>query len=109
MEPIEQYLKKVEVAREAQDRVNKLFARLLAETGRLQKNWKSQLWPGRGGISMNHAAKIGATSQTPLPPWPTLELVTESVNAYSEAVRQAEAALEAVPMRDRGQLPQPPY
>jgi hypothetical protein len=110
MEPIEEYLAKVDKAKDALQIVEDEISRLVRAAAHFQSGgWKSALWPSRGPISMEHARVIGQSSQTPLRDWPLLADINTKVAAYFEAIRAAEQALQNVPENRRLQLAKPPY
>jgi len=110
VEPIEEYLRKRDTAESALNEVDAIIRQLTQAVDKLKGDaWKSQNWPGRPPISMQQAAKIGSTNPYQISDWPSLQAVTDKVNAYFTAVSEADAALQKVDSHRRPQLPGPPY
>jgi len=105
MEPIAEYLAKLDNVTNARDEVEKIIGQIVHAAHVLQGNgWKSQNWPGMPSFSMRHAARV-TTSRTPVSDWPPLQAVTDKANAYFLAVNEAEAAFELVDPSRRSALP----
>lgn len=110
MEPIEEYLRKRDTAVSALNEAEAIIRQLTQAADKLKGDaWKSQNWPGRPPISMQQAAKIGGTNPYQISDWPSLQAVTDKVNAYFSAVGEADAALQKVDSHRRPQLQAPPY